>query len=100
MNTKTPYGDDPPDAETVEFLKCAFPDGLKETEYFPLLYILRDNMTIRAASWLVGVLLEKHYMEVYNDALGAKSSYKPDLAVIDELTKRLQACGYEEWLKG
>ena len=95
MNIEMPFAD----AETLEFLKCVFPDGLKENEYFPLLYILRHDMTIRAASWPVGVLLGKHYLEIYNDALGAKSlSYKPDLAVIDESTKRLQACGYREWL--
>jgi hypothetical protein len=98
MNTDLPESERP-DAATIEFLKCVFPDGLKETEYFPLLYILRRDMTIRAASWLVGVLMGKHYLEIYNDALGAKSSYKPDLVMIEELTKRLQACSYEEWLK-
>ena len=87
-----------PDAHTLRFLKCAFPDGLDESEYYMLLYILLQDMTYRAASWLVGVLLSKSYMDIYNDALGVKSRYIPDQNKYMELKKRLDDCGYEEWL--
>lgn len=100
MNQNISSGEDIPDEATLEFLKCAFPNGLDEEEYFPLLHVLLGDMTIRAASWLVGILLSKHYMDIYNDALYAKSSYVPDSTVVESLTKRLEECGYSEWLKG
>jgi hypothetical protein len=88
------------DSETRNFLHCAFPDGLADAEYFPLLYLLCQEMTLRAASWLVGVLVGKNYMEIYNDALGSQSSYVPDMQVSENLKARLDACGYQGWLDG
>lgn len=73
------------DADTRTFLNCAFPNGLDDAEYFPLLYLLRQEMTLRAASWLVGVLVGKDYMQIYNDALGSHSSYMPDMQVVEQL---------------
>ncbi|HVU14591.1 MAG TPA: hypothetical protein VHD90_25115 [Phototrophicaceae bacterium] len=98
MNTDVSFPDDPPDAATLEFLKCVFPNGLSQAEYLPLLYILEDDMTIRAASWFVGILLGKHYNAIYNDALGAKADVQ-ELSIVDDLTKRLEACGYRKWLE-
>lgn len=91
--------DEAPDEATLKLLQCAFPDGLREEEYFPLLNILRQDMTIRAASSLVGMLLFKGYLDVYNDALGANSSrHTLDTNVIKDLEHRLEACGYKVWL--
>jgi hypothetical protein len=99
MNDNELIGDEKPDAATLQFLKCVFPDGLAESEYFPILHILRQDMTIRAASSLVGVLLSKNYLDVYNDALYVNTTrYVPDIPTIEGLKKRLAECGYEDWL--
>jgi hypothetical protein len=97
LNEKT--GDELPDATTVEFLNCAFPSGLDEKEYFPLLQILLNSMTLRAALWLVEVIISKHYMDVYNDALRVKSGYSSDSIILDRLKKCLEDCGYMTWLE-
>ncbi len=88
-----------PDTDTLQFLKCVFPDGLADSEYLPLLYILRQDMTIRAASSLVGSLLSKSYLDVYNDALHVKTmGYAPDIQTLEAVKKKLTHCGYEDWL--
>ena len=88
-----------PDIDALQFLKCVFPDGLADSEYLPLLYIFRQDMTIRAASSLVGTLQSKKYLDVYNDALHVKTTgYVPDIPTIEAIKKKLTECGYEEWL--
>lgn len=89
---------EPPDVATRELLQCAFSDGFDETAYFPLLYILLQDMSMRAASWFVSKLSLKNEMQVYNDILYFKTNYEPDFDVIDPLMQRLVACGYRMWL--
>ncbi len=99
MNRAQPHSEQP-DGATITFLKCAFPDGLEQDEYYPLLSILLDDMTLGAASWLVGVLLQMHYLDVYNDAQAVKSSaHTLDVGVVAALMQRLEACGYKAWLE-
>jgi hypothetical protein len=86
-----------PDQDTLELLNCAFPTGLNEAEYLPLLYILRKDMTIRAASSFVGALMEKDSFEIYNDALGINNKTY-ELSIIEDLISRLESCGYRIWL--
>ena len=86
-----------PDAATLAFLNCVFPNGLLETEYWALLHVLRKDMSIRAASSLVGILMGKPYIDIYNDALGA-NHIQYDQQIIDDLTSRLEACNYRTWL--
>src|SRR4051794_14545800 len=86
-----------PHQDTLELPNCAFPTGLNEVEYLPLLYILRKDMTIRAASSLVGALMEKDSLEIYNDALGVNNKTY-ELSIIEDLISRLEACGYKTWL--
>ncbi|MEO8608283.1 MAG: DUF3349 domain-containing protein [Chloroflexota bacterium] len=93
------YLPETPDESTAAFIKCAFPNGLLDEEYFPLLYILRNDMSIRAASSFVGMLLGKQYMEIYNDALGVNNkTLLPDSEIVAQLKQRLIDCGYEMWL--
>ena len=56
-------------------------------------------MTIQAASSLVGILLSKSYLDIYNDALGVNSKrHILDKQIIEKLKQRLHDCGYESWL--
>ncbi len=89
--------DQQPDEATVELLKCVFPNGISETEYLPLLSILRNDMTIRAASSLVAELVHKDALEIYNDALGVNNKTYQQ-SIVDDLIYRLEACGYNNWL--
>ncbi len=91
------YLPETPDESTAMFIQCAFPNGLPEEEYFPLLYILRHEMSSRAAASFVGMLLGKGQVEIYHDALGAKNKIL-DPEFVAQLKQRLIDCGYETWL--
>ncbi|MBI1279929.1 MAG: hypothetical protein GC179_17515 [Anaerolineaceae bacterium] len=96
MNKNIP-DDDQPDEATIQLIKCAFPNRLRDAEYLPLLYILRKDMTIRAASSLVAILVQKDVLEIYNDALGVNNkTYEQN--IVHDLISRLEACGYNNWL--
>src|SRR5688500_7343361 len=82
---------------TAQFATCVFPDGLQEEEYFPLLFLLTQEMSLRTASAFVGGLLGMSYVEIYNDASGARNS-KPNPKIIERLKHRLEECGYHQWL--
>lgn len=86
-----------PDAATLAFLNCVFPNGLLENEYFPLLHLLRKDMSIRAAATLVGMLMGKPYLDIYNDALGA-NNIQCDMQVVEHLKSRIESCNYRTWL--
>lgn len=86
-----------PDESTLDLLKCVFPDGLSEAAYLPLLYILRKEMSIRAASRLVGRLMHKNDLEIYNDALDVNNRTH-DQTIVEDLIRRLEVCDYKVWL--
>lgn len=92
------FNNDKSDRKTHDFLKCMFPSGLSDIEYFHMLYIISHDMTIRAASSLLSSVVKKTTMEIYNDVLFVKSSYHPDLDTLNNLKYRLNECGYQEWL--
>jgi hypothetical protein len=73
--------------------------GLPAEEYFPLLYILKHDMTGRAASSIVGMLLGKNYMDIYHDSMRVNDkTLLPDAEIVAQLKQRLLDCGYEKWL--
>ena len=53
---------------TYELLECAFPDGISDDEYFPLLAILHPEMSFRTLAEVLSHLTDKPYIEVLNDA--------------------------------
>jgi hypothetical protein len=88
-----------PDESTARLIQCAFPEGLIDAEYYPLLYLLTREMSLRAASSFVGMLVGADYMYIYNDALGASSrDFEPNMEILEGLKSRLESCGFYKWL--
>ncbi len=88
-----------PDESTATFIQCAFPHGLSQEEYFPLLFILTQDMSFRAASSFVGMLLGKGYIDIYNDAIGVNNDLSlRNSEIVAHLKQRILRCGYEKWL--
>lgn len=81
---------------TYRMVKCAFPDGIKDEEYLPLLAILLENMSIRVLAELMTYLVEKDYGDTLHDVYcaGADPITQEILAGIRH---KLHPCGYEVW---
>lgn len=81
----------------------AFPDGVDDEHYWPLMMLLGQGMSLRQLSSFMGLLFRRSDgdpMYLYNDALGAMAEYQrqppPNL---EELRQRLLACGYKRFLE-
>ncbi len=80
-------------------LKRAFPNGIPSQDYFTLLFILGELMSLRnVASIIPFIDPNKGYYSVYNDVLGAKSDLTPSPESVIDLKQRLIEYGYDEWL--
>lgn len=84
---------------TLAMLKAAFPNGLSEEEYFPLIHYLYEGMSDRQLAQVVSLLVGKEdYLTTLNDVYKVHSldgSLKSNKSVYDKLV----ANGYEEWLE-
>lgn len=80
-------------------LKCAFPEGISETEYRPILLLLEQAMSFRTLAQVVSALTDKSYADVYNDVPGVILDPPPPTEDIEKVTRKLDACGYEEWFE-
>jgi len=83
---------------TFDMVVCAFPEGIPENYYFPLLKCLADSMSFRqAAAFMAPITREPEYA-IYHYVV--KSLDLPDdLPEVLEVLERLNNCGYAEWLE-
>ena len=52
---------------TYILLNSAFPGGVPEPFYLPLLFVLYEEMSNRSISRVISFVTDKEYSEVYND---------------------------------
>ncbi len=84
---------------TYKLIQRAFPDGVKQEDYFPLLALLYGEMSDRNLAEVMAHSTGKDYSIVLNDVYAVGSTYAPDAKAIAKLKKHLLACGYAEWLE-
>lgn len=70
----SPLPGDLPDyvLESLAVLRRAYPDGIPQTDYLPLLATLTRDCSHRGLSEIVGAYTGRHYMSVYNDIGGIR----------------------------
>ena len=85
--------------DTYDLLKCALPDGIPDEEYWPVLSLLHRVMSFWTIADVLSVLTNKERSEVYNDASGFGLDPLPSPEAVEKVKQKLDACGYEEWLK-
>lgn len=85
--------------DTYDLLKCAFPDGLPDEEYWPVLSLLHPSMSFRSIAKVLSALTDKDYIEVYNDASGFGLDPPPSPDIVQKVKHKMDTCGYKEWLK-
>ena len=91
---------------TYNLLSSAFPSGVPEHLYPPLLYVLYEEMSHRALSKSVSLVSDKEYSEVYNDIplvggyiQGREEPTDEFLKRVAEVKRVLDDHGYQEWLR-
>ena len=80
---------------TYKLIERAFPEGVKEEDYRPLLVLLYEQMSDRNLAEVVAHYTGKDYHIVLNDVYGVQSMDVP----ISKVKERLLACGYDDWLQ-
>jgi Protein of unknown function (DUF3349) len=84
---------------TYKLIQRAFPDGVKQDDYFPLLALLYDEISDRNLAEVMAHCTGKDYSIVLNDVYAVGSTDAPDTEAIAKLKEHLLACGYAEWLE-
>ncbi|MBZ4377081.1 DUF3349 domain-containing protein [Corallococcus interemptor] len=85
---------------TVALIKRAFPEGVTEADYLPLLTVLYPHMSDRNLAMVVGHFVGQAYPLVLNDIYGVGGGSKPASPDgVAAVQGRLVAAGLEEWIK-
>ncbi len=79
--------------DILKVLICAFPDGVPEEEYWPLLSILHTTMSFWVIADVLSVVAHKDRSEVYNDASGFGVDPLPPEEAVDKVRQKLIHCG-------
>jgi hypothetical protein len=87
-------------ASTYQLLQRAFPNGIDEQFYLPLLSILYEQMSDQNLAQVIAEFTGRDYHAVLNDVyrVGATPIVSPQS--IDLIQQRLMSCNYEAWLAG
>lgn len=84
---------------TNQLLNCAFPDGVSEAEYWPLLAVLHQWMSFRPIAEILAGFTGKDYIYCLNDVMGFGMDPWPSDESIQQVIAKLRICGYEDWLR-
>jgi hypothetical protein len=87
--------------ETAIMIQKAFPTGVPEMAYQPLLALLYEGMSFRAIAQVVAYCTGKTYPIVYNDVLGAVALADVnglDAKALADVKQSLRMQGYDDWL--
>ncbi|MDB9510259.1 DUF3349 domain-containing protein [Kamptonema animale CS-326] len=80
---------------TYKLIGRAFPNGINQEDYLPLLALLYEQMSDRNLAEVIAYYTGKDYYIVLNDVYSVQSSDVP----ISKVKERLLACGYDDWLQ-
>ena len=85
---------------TYEMIVAAFPNGVPDVMYLPLLALLADNMSFRGVANVMALVSGNEAPLIYHDVLVAispNSERKPEPSCIDSVRQLLLPHGYERW---
>jgi hypothetical protein len=102
MNTPQPVTTLPPYlTETADMVRAAFPNGVPEEAYLPLLALLLEGMSFRTLATVGSYCTGKPYGRVYNDVLGLESpgaTPPSEYSAYAATAEALRQHGYDQWL--
>jgi hypothetical protein len=86
---------------TAILVRKAFPAGVPESAYQPLLALLYEGMSLRGVAQVVAYCTGKPLPVVYNDVLGAVALADAnglDAKALGDVKQLLREHGYDDWL--
>lgn len=87
----------PPHLEPVlVVLRRAYPHGLPDSDYLPLLAVLDPEFSARNLAVVVAELIDGEIAVVDNDAAAVAGYRRPPSAEMERVRRHLLANGYEE----
>lgn len=78
----------------LETLRRAFPEGVSDEDYLPLLVVLREGLSEGNLALVVAELMDDEIVVIDNDAAAAVSVRRPPAAEVQRLRDRLIASGW------
>ncbi len=79
----------------LRILRAAYPDGVPEAEYLPLLAVLSADMSEEYLGVVIARLRGGDSVVVVNDAAAALSSERPPGEEVRRVQAKLEAAGWE-----
>ena len=79
-------------------LRAAFPNGVAEADYLPLLAVLYEGMSFRGVANVMAKFTGRPYASVYNDVLGAASDQGPTEDAKGSVRDILRKHGFDAWV--
>lgn len=83
---------------TYRMLVEAFPEGIDEDMYSPLLALLHEEMSDRNLAEVFSRFSGKDYSAVINDIYKSVTVNKPTKSDLSKAKERLVPFGYKKWL--
>ncbi|MBW4603191.1 MAG: DUF3349 domain-containing protein [Calothrix sp. FI2-JRJ7] len=83
---------------TYQLIKCAFPQGIEEHNYFPLLSLLYEHMSDRSLAQVIAEYTGKNYYIALNEVYRVGEMETSSSNIKDSIIKKFMDCGYEKWL--
>ncbi|HAC62390.1 MAG TPA: DUF3349 domain-containing protein [Cyanothece sp. UBA12306] len=84
---------------TYQLLKSAFPNGIDEQSYYPLLALLYEEMSDRNLAEVISQYTNQSYESVLNDIYRVASTDISSLEKISKLREYLLDYDYQKWLE-
>lgn len=84
--------------DTYKMLASAFPRGVDEEIYYPLLFLLYEEMSDRSLARAIAAFTGQDYHQVLNDVYKVATLDNLSTEAIDRVKKQLLEHGYDRWL--
>jgi predicted metal-dependent hydrolase len=85
---------------TYRLLQCAFPQGIGEQFYLPLLSILYEDMSDRNLAQSIAEFTGLEYHAVLHDVYRVAATPTFSSELIEAVQEKLMRCNYQVWLAG
>lgn len=93
-------GAPPPGLESACRMRdCAYPSKVPQSDYLPLLWLLKANTSFRQCAAAITHVYGGEYMDYLGDTYTIEGRYAGTEADIVRVRAKLEACGYAAWLR-
>jgi hypothetical protein len=84
---------------TYNLVQSAFPKGIPQEAYMPLLTLLGDELSDRNLAEVMACAFDVDYEHALNDIYRARSTEVPSAEAVERLKQTLLPYGYDKWLR-